>query len=118
MKRNGVFLLVGALVAVLAPAALLIAQATVDPKTGFHRIDGTVIAINKEKSTIKIRQKNRSNIVVTVSYTSETKFSQRNEPATLDDVRDNTRVICIGKPDEEDGRRLVALVVDVRTPRR
>ena len=118
MNRNGICLLVGTLAVAMAPATGLFAQATVDPKTGLHRIDGTVIAINKEKSTIKIRQKNRSNVVVTVSYTSETRFSQLNEPATLDDVKDNGRVICIGKPDEDDGRRLVALVVDVRTPRR
>lgn len=118
MNRTGIVLLVAVLAAAVAPATALFAQATVDPKTGLHRVDGTVIAINREKSTIKIRQKNRSNVVVTVSYTSDTKFSQLNEPATLDDVRDNGRVICIGKPDEEDGRRLVALVVDVRTPRR
>jgi hypothetical protein len=118
MNRSGVCLLVGVLVAAAAPVPGVFAQATVDPKTGLHRIDGTVIAINKEKSTIKIRQKNRSNIVVTVSYTDDTKFSLLNEPATLDDVRDNGRVICVGKLDEEDGRRLVALVVDVRTPRR
>ena len=83
MNRSTVRPLAWMLIAVLAPVPGTFAQATVDPKTGFHRIDGTVIAINKENSTIRIRQKNRNNIVVTVSYTSDTKFSQLSEPATL-----------------------------------
>ena len=118
MNRSGVGLVVCSRVAAIAPVPGLYAQATQDPKTGLYRVDGTVIAINKDKSTIKVRQKNRANVVVTVSYTADTKFSQLNEPATLDDVRDNRRVICLGKLDEDDGRRLVALVIDVRTPRR
>ena len=118
MKRNLIGLLVSALVTAIGPAPGLHAQATRDPKTGLYRVDGTVIAINKDTSTIKVRQKNRANVVVTVSYTADTEFSQLNEPATLDDVKDSRRVICIGKLDEDDGRRLVALMIDVRTPRR
>ena len=118
MKRIEVSLLAWMLVAAVVSVPEARAQATVDPKSGLHRVEGTVIAINKEKSTLKIRQKNRNNITVTVSYTTDTKFSQLNEPATLEAVKDNQRVICVGKPDETDGRRLVAFVVDVRTPRR
>src|SRR5262245_12343032 len=118
MNGRGTGLLVLALLAGLAPAPILRAQATADPRTGLHRVDGTVIAHNKEKSTIRVRQKNRNNVVVTVSYTAETKFSLLNEPATLDEVKDSRRVICLGTPDAEDGRRLVALVIDVRTPPR
>lgn len=118
MNRRGVCLLGWALVTTIAPVPGLYAQATLDSKTGLHRVDGTVIAINKAKSTIKVRQKNRSNVDVTVAYTDDTKFSQLNEPATLDEVKDGRRVICIGKLDEADRRRLVALVIDVRTPGR
>ena len=118
MQRIGKCLLAGAFIAAMAPPSALYAQAKPDPTTGLHRVDGTVIAINKEKKAIKVRQKNKANVVVTVSYNADTKFSQLNEPATLDDVKDGHRVICLGSPDEKDGRRLIAVVIDVRTPRR
>ena len=118
MNRSGVCLVAWALVTAIAPVPGLYAQPTQDPKSGLYRVDGTVIAINKDKSTIKVRQKNRNNVVVTVSYTDDTRFRQLGEPATLDDVKDSRRVICLGSLDEKDGRRLIALEIDVRTPSR
>ena len=118
MRRAVVCKLVLALVSSLVLAPGLYAQAKPEKDTGLYRIEGTVIAINKDKSTITVRQRNRANVVMTIGYNADTKFSYLNKPATLDDVKDTRQVICLGKLNEKDAMQMTASVVDVRTPKK
>lgn len=74
------------------------------------RLSGTVQMINKDTSVITLRT--RDNIQRYVVYNAKTKFTYRNKPGSLDEVKDGRRVICLGKYDEK--ARLVATRVDVR----
>ena len=74
------------------------------------RLSGTVQMINKDTSTITIRDQN--NVQRPVVYSGDTKFTYRNKPGSIDDVKDGRRVICLGKFDET---RLMATRVDVRS---
>jgi len=118
MKRAVVCQLVLGLVASLVLAPGLYAQAKPEKDTGLYRIEGTVIGINKEKSTITVRQRNRANVVMTIAYTADTKFSYLNKPATLDDVKDTRGVICLGKLNEKESSQMTATEIDVRTPKK
>ena len=77
-----------------------------------------MIGINRDKSTITVRQRNRANVVLTIAYTADTTFSYLNEPATLDDVKDTRGVICLGKLNEKHSTQMTASVIDVRTPKK
>lgn len=117
MPRNVIGSFVVALVSSFVLTPEVHAQAKPVGDSGIFRIEGTVIGINKEKSTFMLRQKNRNNVVLTIAYTDDTKFSYRNEPATLADVKATRGVICLGKLNEK-GTQLTASEIDVRTPRR
>jgi hypothetical protein len=117
VKRKVVLSLVVAFVSALAPAPGLRAQAKAIGDTGVHRIEGTVMGINKAKSTFMLRQKNRNNVVLTIAYTDHTRYTYLNEPATLADVKATRGVICLGKLNEK-GTVLTASEIDVRTPRK
>ncbi len=74
----------------------------------------SVIAIDKEKSEITIRQRTTTNMQWTVAYTPATKFSQLNEKATLDQVKVGLRLICEGSFGKETNK-MTAARIDVRT---
>lgn len=114
MKRGIASVLAVALVLSLGLVAGLHAQATKNPETKLDRLEGTVIAIDKEKSEIKIRQRKSTNIQWTVAYTADTKFSHRNEKATLDEVKVGLRLICEGSFGK-DTNKMTAARIDVRT---
>jgi len=114
MRRGIASILAVALVLSLGLAAGLQAQATKDPKTNLDRLEGYVMGIDKTKSEITIRQTKTGNVQWTVAYTPETKFTFRNEPATLDTVKEHLRVICEGSFGAEK-TKLNAVRIDVRT---
>ncbi len=101
-----------ALMLTLALAIQASAQANkAKDKPKQDRIDGRVRMINKDTSTITVRER-RTNAERPVVYNDATKFTFRNKPGSLDDVKDGRRVICLGKFDEK--ARLIATRVDVR----
>lgn len=73
------------------------------------RLTGSVQMINKDTSVVTIR---KGNITRQVVYNADTKFTYRNKPGSLDDVKEGRRVICLGKFDDK--TRLVATRIDVR----
>ena len=73
------------------------------------RLSGSIHMINKDTSTITIR---RGNIQRQIVYNADTKVTYRNKPGSMDDVKENRRVICLGK--FNDKTQLVATRIDVR----
>ena len=113
MRRSVSGLLVVCLVLTLVLVPGLLAQVTKDAKTGLDRLEGTVVSIDKDKSTIMIRQRTGSAAVWTISFDANTKFTYRNEASTVDEVKDGRRVIILAKVGPEN--KIAASRVDVRT---
>ena len=113
MKRVIVSVLAVAVVS-LGLAAGLRAQATKDEATKLDRLEGYVVGIDKEKSEIRIRQRGTTSQEWTIAYTPTTAFTYRNEKGTLDNVKENLRVICLGKFGTEK-TKMTAERIDVRT---
>jgi hypothetical protein len=87
-------------------------------RNGLYRIEGTVIGVDGEHSTISIRQRGHGSMAWTIHHDDHTSFSYRNAPASLEDVKHGRRIVCIGRYEKKDGRNeMVAVVVDVRTGR-
>ena len=117
MRRSASLTLTLALLSSLVPVATAHAQAK-PQGDGLYRIEGTVIGVNKKASTIMLRQRSGTNMTWTIHYTDKTSFSYRNTTASLEDVKNGRRVICLGRYEENDGKNeMVAVVVDVRTGR-
>ena len=113
MKRSVCCMLVVGLVFLITLVPGAYAQATKDAKTGLDRIDGYVVSIDKDKSVLVVRQKSGTNVTWNVAYNADTKFTLRNAPSKVDEVKENRRVICLGKFDEKN--TLNAARIDVRT---
>jgi hypothetical protein len=113
VKRAIVSVLAVAVVS-LGLAAGLRAQATKDEATKLDRLEGYVVGIDKEKSEIRIRQRGTTSQEWTIAYTPTTAFTYRNEKGTLDNVKENLRVICLGKFGTEK-TKMTAERIDVRT---
>jgi hypothetical protein len=113
MKRGISCVLVAGLVCLLVLVPGLYAQATKDAKTGLDKIEGTVTSIDKAKSTMSIRQKSGTSIMWNIVYNADTKFTYRNSPSTVDEVKDGRRVICLGKFDDK--TTMTAARIDIRT---
>ena len=75
------------------------------------RLSGTVHMINKDTSTITIRDKNK--VQRPVVYSGDTKFTYLNKAGSIDDVKEGRRVICLGKFGDQN--RLMATRVDIRS---
>ena len=78
-------------------------------KSKEDRLSGRVQMISKDTSTITLR---KGNVDRSVVYNDTTKFTMRNKPAKLEDVKEGRRLICMGKFDEK--TRLVATRIDIR----
>ncbi len=78
------------------------------------RVDGRVVMINKDTSTITVTE-GKTKAQRQVVYSASTAFTYRNEKGAIGDVKDGMRVICLGKFDEKG--RLMATRVDVREGR-
>jgi hypothetical protein len=57
------------------------------------RWHGTIVNINKDKSTMDVR---REGVVRTIHYDSSTKFTEGNKVIDLKDLKEGMRVICLG----------------------
>ncbi len=95
----------------MVAVSLLAPQSSAADKAKGDRLEGTVKTINKDTSTIMIAK--GSNPPHTVIFSATTKFTKRNQPASLDDVKEGRRLICLGKFDDK--TRLMATQIDVRT---
>ncbi|MBI3697713.1 MAG: hypothetical protein HY238_23135 [Acidobacteria bacterium] len=73
------------------------------------RLSGTIHMINKDTSTVTVR---KGNVQRQVVYNADTKYTYRNKPGSMDDVKEGRRVICLGK--FNDKTQLVATRIDVR----
>jgi len=113
MKPRITLVLVMMLVCAIVLVPVLNAQAKKDAKTGLDRIEGTITGVDKDKSTLSVRQSGSSNIVWTMTWTANTKFTYRNEASTVDDLKDGRRVIVLGKFGE--GNKMAAERIDVRS---
>ncbi len=76
------------------------------------RWSGTIIRSSKENSTLTV---GKGTIEKTVMYDSNTKWTKGTKTAEMSEVKDGSRVICMGKYDEKG--RLVATRIDLRPPR-
>ncbi len=113
MRRSVASLLVLSLVFAIVLAPGLYAQAKKDTKTGEDRISGTVQSVDKDKSVITVQQSSGARAVWQIMYNKDTKFTYRNNPSSIDDVKEGRRVICLGK--FESGQvKMTASRVDVR----
>jgi uncharacterized NAD(P)/FAD-binding protein YdhS len=109
MKRWTAGLLVLALA--LAPA-LALAQTQKDDATKLDLLEGRVVRIDKEKSTVEVRQSGPSMVTFTVAYDDKTYFSNHNEASSLDKLKDGEKVICLGTFDESN--KMMAKRIDMR----
>ena len=76
------------------------------------RVSGTVHMINKDTSTITVRER-RTNVQRQVVYNADTKITDRNnKPAKLEDVKDGRRVIAVGAWNEK--TQLMAKTISIR----
>ncbi len=74
-----------------------------------QRLSGTIHMINKDTKVITLQKGTMQRQVV---YTDDTKYTYRNKPGSMDDVKEGRRVIVLGK--YNDKTQLVASRVDVR----
>jgi hypothetical protein len=114
-RTAGILALVA--VASLALVASVHSQAKQDPKTGLYRIEGSVTAIDKEKTLITVKEASSANVTWSVMYTKDTAFTLRNDPAKVEAVEVGRQVVVLGKiPDPEKAKtHLTAVRVEVRT---
>lgn len=108
-----------ALVAIvsLALVAGLQAQAKQDPKTGLYRIEGSVTAVDSEKSLIQVKEASSANVTWSVTYNKDTAVTLRNDPTKVDEIKVGRQVVCVGKiPDPEKAQtHMTAVRVEIRT---
>ena len=116
MRRGIPAVMVLALAVTLVLSVGLYAQVTKDKETGLDRIEGRVQSINKDKSTLTVQESgggtSGGKAVWQVSFDTVTKFTMRNQPAKLEDVKDGLRVIVLGK---YGNNVMKAARIDVRT---
>lgn len=113
MKRTVACVLVLTLVCSVVMVTGALAQATKDAATKLDRIEGTIQSVDKDKSILMVRQRGSINTIWTVIYSPETKFSYRNGPSTIDELKDTRRVVVLGKFGVK--YQMNAARVDVRT---
>jgi len=80
-------------------------------KPAEDRLDGTVKSVDKKAKALTVRLRGK-NLERQVIYDDNTKFTYRNKAASLDDVKEERRVICLGKLNDKG--QFMATRVDVR----
>ena len=115
MKRGIPVVIVLVLALTLVFGVGLYAQITKDKETGLDRVEGRIQSINKDKSTLAVMQSGGTQSggkgVWQVAYSAQTKFSLRNQPAKMEDLKAGMRVIVLGKYDKD---ILNAARIDIR----
>lgn len=103
------------IVVTLFLAAILVSpavsSAAAQEKAKPDRVTGTVTKILKDTKTLLVEH-GAGETATQVVYDDNTKFTKDNKPATLADVEQGRRVICLGHKNK-DGQ-LIATHVDVR----
>jgi hypothetical protein len=112
MKRGIPVAMILVLGLTLVLGAGLYAQVRKDTKTGLDRVEGYVLNLSKDNSTLTVRQSGTTQPTWKVKYNDQTKFTMRNAPAKLDDLKDGQRVIVLGKLEKD---VLAAVRIDIRS---
>ncbi len=99
------------MVFMFALAAQLMAQNNQE-KNRLVRYEGRVTVFSKATSSITIQG---GKGVVEIGYDTKTKFTYRNKPSSIDDVKEGRRVVCLVNTGEKG--RLLAARIDVRSAR-
>ncbi len=73
------------------------AQVKIDAKTGMDRIEGSILSINKDKSTMNVAQGGDARTTWKVRYNDQTHFTLNYKPAKQDDLRNGQRITVLGK---------------------
>ncbi len=90
----------------------LFAQVKKDAKTGQDRIEGTIQAMDKAQSSLTVMQTGvTTKPTWKVVYNDQTKFTKRNKPGKVDELKDGQRVIILGKFDQN---VMTASRIDIR----
>ena len=100
MKHSRIGVLAVVLVITLVLIPCLKGQVKKDSRSGMDRLDGTIQSIDKATSTVTLRQTNKV-ITWKVVFSKDTKFTFRNVAATVDELKDGRRVVCLGKIDKD-----------------
>ena len=87
------------------------AQAGKEQKAKEQRIEGNIRMMDKEAHTITVRVRGKV-LERAVVYNDDTKFTFRNKPAKVEDLKDGSRVIVLGTPNDKN--QLVASRIDIR----
>lgn len=88
-----------------------VTSATAQDKAKPDRVSGTVTKILKDTKTLLVEH-GAGDTAIQVVYDDNTKFTKDNKPASLDDVEQGRRVICLGHKNK-DGQ-LMATHIDIR----
>jgi hypothetical protein len=111
MGRSLPFVVALFLATMLASPAVTSATAQDKGQAKLDRVSGNVTKILKDTKTLLV-QHGAGEMAVQVVYDDDTKFTKDNKPASLDDVEQGRRVICVGHK-SKDGQ-LMATHIDVR----
>lgn len=81
------------------------------------RVQGHIVRINKDKSTMSIRggRSGKESFEREISYDSSTKWTKLGKPADESDFKEGSFVIAVGKPDDKGNFH--ADRIDLRLPR-
>jgi len=112
MKRGIPVVMILVLGLTLVLVVGLYGQIKKDAKTGLDRIEGTIETLNKDKSTLSLKQSGASGASWQVAYNDKTVISLRNRPAKIEDLKEGLRVIVLGKYEQT---TLNATRIDIRT---
>ena len=115
MRRRVGILAVAALVCP-ALASNLFSQAKLDARSGLYRVEGSVTAIDREKSVFKLKEASSANVTWTIAYSPDTAYTAHNKDAKFGDIVVGAQVICLGKYDDPKNARtrMTALRIDLR----
>lgn len=98
----------------LAPG--IFGQASKDVQSGLYRLEGEVESIDKDISTLTIRQHGK-NVRWLIVYNKDTSFSYMNKKASIADVKEKVRLICLGDFNEKNPSLMFAHRIEVRSPK-
>jgi len=112
MRRSTALVMTLVLCLTLVLGAGIYAQVKKDEKSGLDRVEGSVQAINKDKSTLNVIQSGATKTTWKVAYNDQTKFTMRNSPAKVDDLKDGLRIVVLGKYEKD---MMTAARIDIRT---
>ena len=74
-------------------AGVALAQKAAKP----GRLAGIVKSVDKGKMTIEMRMRTSATAVRQIMYDANTKFTMQGKPGTADDLKEDLRIVAIGK---------------------